>query len=169
MRVFKEKECKICGTVYTPVGSSSKYCSPKCAKEYAHSKQQEYSTRYRIKHGVGVVGVGKGGMTGTGKDNQNYKNGIGIFAKYRKVIKETIRYCERCGKDLIDANRYQWCVHHKDHDRANNDVSNFELLCKRCHQIEHECLTAFEGVTTKVERDPLTGRYKRTEAPNSES
>ena len=30
-------------------------------------------------------------------------------------------------------------VHHKDHNRKNNVESNFELLCKRCHQVEHEC------------------------------
>ena len=47
--------------------------------------------------------------------------------------------CERCGKDLEDATRWKWCVHHKDHDHSNHELSNLELLCKRCHQLEHSC------------------------------
>jgi hypothetical protein len=46
---------------------------------------------------------------------------------------------------LISVGKYEWVVHHRDHDRSNNVDENFELLCKRCHQIEHECHKAFEG------------------------
>lgn len=165
---FKPKKCTECSTIYTPTGRCSKYCIS--CKEIKYKEIQKRSeTKYRIKKGV-KVGVGSGGLTGSGKDNFYYKNGIAcVFAKMRRSIKEERRYCERCNKDLIEASKYHWCVHHKDHDRTNNVPENFELLCKRCHQIEHECLKAFEGATTKVERATLTGRFKRIEAPDTET
>jgi hypothetical protein len=164
--IFKDKQCTICNTTYTPTGRCSKYCIS-CREEQYKKIQYEALKKYLVRKGV-KVGVGSGGTTGSGKDNPNYKNGIGIFHKNKGKIKEQIRYCERCNKDLQDVSRHHWCMHHKDHDRTNNDPSNFELLCKRCHQIEHECHKAFEGVTTKVVREKATGRYKRIEAPDTE-
>lgn len=62
---------------------------------------------------------------------------LGIMT-YRRVKKEQ---CERCAsaKYLI--------VHHKDENRYNNDPSNLETLCKKCHQSHH------------TKRDVITGRY----------
>jgi 5-methylcytosine-specific restriction endonuclease McrA len=42
--------------------------------------------------------------------------------------------CESCGYD-----RYEDVleVHHIDHDRQNNSVSNLKILCPTCHQEEH--------------------------------
>ena len=44
----------------------------------------------------------------------------------------------------------QWTTHHRDHNHQNNpkDGQNWELLCKRCHQVEHKCWLAF-GTTTQ--------------------
>lgn len=78
----------------------------------------------------------------------NYKDGSYTYETFRKEIKESKRFCERCSEDLNTATKGMWCVHHKDHDHFNNEMSNLELLCKRCHQIEHECWKAFEGATT---------------------
>ena len=53
---------------------------------------------------------------------------------YRRKARENLAWiCTRCqsGKNLL--------VHHKDEDRTNNDLSNLEVLCRRCHQMEHEC------------------------------
>ena len=161
MRAFKNKNCLICNKLYIPKGSSSKYCSDECAVIVLKSKQKEYQETKKKKRGR-KVGIGSGGLTGFGKDNFNYKNGIGIFQKIRKDIKQEVRYCERCNIDLKDADRYHWCVHHIDHDRTNNERHNLELLCKRCHQIEHECVKAFEGVETNC-------RHKRVEAHTSEN
>ena len=66
--------------------------------------------------GLKILGLVKGGSTGFGTDNHNYKNGIGIFMNERLKIKTERRYCERCNVDLDNANRFQWCVHHKDHN-----------------------------------------------------
>ena len=48
--------------------------------------------------------------------------------------------CARCWKHLTAR---QMLLHHIDHDRHNNVLSNMEGLCKRCHQLEHECGKAF--------------------------
>lgn len=160
MEGLKDKKCLRCNIVFKVTGRNTKYCIV-CRRIRA----KEAIKSWAVKKGI-LNGKGSGSSTGTGKDNPNYKNGIGIFHKVKHKIKEKRRYCERCSKDLIDAHRYGWCMHHKDHDRTNNNEYNLELLCKRCHQIEHECWKAFEGVETKVVRDPHTGRYKRIEAPS---
>lgn len=70
------------------------------------------------------------------KDNRT-TTGIGYFIKRRKEILNERKNCNRCDKFLLGLTKYEWCVHHMDHDRTNNDETNFELLCKRCHQLEH--------------------------------
>ena len=86
-----------------------------------------------------------------GDAHWNYQHGGFTYETIRGEIKELVRFCERCAKDLIDAAHHEWAVHHKDHDRQNSARDNLELLCKRCHQIEHECWRNFEGATTSRE------------------
>lgn len=43
--------------------------------------------------------------------------------------------CERCG--FVPEHYAQLEIHHKDHDRTNNDPSNFETLCANCHKLHH--------------------------------
>lgn len=56
-------------------------------------------------------------------EDSQYKYGIGFFRREGAKIKETVRYCVRCGKDLKNAGRYSWVVHHKDHNRKNSVLS----------------------------------------------
>lgn len=42
--------------------------------------------------------------------------------------------CERCEYDAHEAGIV---VHHIDRNRVNNDISNLEVLCAICHNIEH--------------------------------
>lgn len=67
------------------------------------------------------------GTFGVGPENGYWKGGIQTYRQHRKDV------CERCGstRHLV--------VHHKDENRCNNDPSNLETLCKRCHQIHHHC------------------------------
>lgn len=149
MPVFKDKPCKICGTVYTPIGPCSYYCS-KCAEEQRKLSNRKRELAYRKRKGC-LVGVGKGGATHSGKLNPMWKGGVAsIFASHRKEMRASIKVCEWCGKDLAHAGRYEWCVHHLDHNRKNNDRSNLVMLCKRCHQVHHECIKALipESATT---------------------
>jgi len=52
---------------------------------------------------------------------------------YRKFKKKS---CERCGFMPID-DPSLLSVHHKDHNRTNNDPANLETLCIPCHQDHH--------------------------------
>ncbi len=150
MKTFK---CCICGENMEKLNTRGRdpvICTkPECKRLYAKEATQRYRRRKAEAEGRSHrVDIGKGGGQMKGKDSPSYKNGIKYFHDNAKRIKDERRCCEECGKDLSTANRYQWCVHHIDHDRTNNDDSNFQLLCKRCHQIEHECWKAFEGSTT---------------------
>jgi len=62
---------------------------------------------------------------GTGSPENTYRRIA--FASKPKV-------CERCSYDKHEA---AIIVHHRDHDRSNNDLSNLEVLCAICHAIEH--------------------------------
>ena len=44
------------------------------------------------------------------------------------------KQCERCGYNKHEAGIV---VHHIDRNRSNNDISNLEVLCAICHNIEH--------------------------------
>ena len=144
MKTFKIKQCYECGKDFQPAGPAAKYCDD-CRDDKRREAARVGTQRYRIKHGlVEKPGVGKGGNQRKGKSNTQYKNGSRYFQNNRHRIKEERRYCERCGKDLLNATSKMWCIHHRDHDRDNNIDSNFELLCKRCHQVEHDCIKALQ-------------------------
>jgi len=139
MKKFKDKVCPDCGVLFTPTGPSAKRCST-CARSIRRYKARVNTQAYRVRHGlVQKPGVGKGGNQLKGSDNPMYKNGSRYFQNTRELIRTERRYCERCGKDLLNVGQHYWCVHHRDHNRDNNTDDNYELLCKRCHQLEHEC------------------------------
>lgn len=142
--------CRICGVCELKTGRNQKVClSESCQREDSRIRTQEYRRRKAIKENrLDRVDIGRGGGQPEGVNSKFYKTGIAKFHKLAPKIRKERRFCERCRKDLLEVNRYEWCVHHRDHDRTNNDVGNFELLCKRCHQIEHECWEAFETSTT---------------------
>lgn len=149
MSKFKNRICE-CGNEYTPTGPAAKFCQI-CAEEKRKATACRGSQNYRIKHGlVQNPGVGKGGANKKGSEDSQYRTGIVYFMKNRRRIKEERQFCERCKVDLKDATRFQWVIHHRDHDRENNTDENFELLCKRCHQLEHECEKAFLSRATTI-------------------
>jgi hypothetical protein len=51
-----------------------------------------------------------------------------------KAFKEKDKLCERCGFNTYESILQ---VHHKDHNRLNNELNNLEILCPNCHAIEH--------------------------------
>jgi len=128
-------QCRKCGKEIIKY----KFCSKECRESW-------YFNEYRLAKGIDV-GRGSGALPG--EQNSNYKNGIGIVVNgYNRLMKRSIRYCENCRVDLKYAGRYGWCVHHRDHDRTNNDPSNLQLLCKQCHQTHHGVWENFQGATT---------------------
>ncbi len=67
----------------------------------------------------------------SGENNGNFTKGV----VYRnKALKEYGYKCQRCG---YDDNKAAIVVHHKDHNRDNNDITNLEVLCANCHTIHH--------------------------------
>lgn len=151
MPKFKEKPCSMqdCETWFTPTGPAARYCYS-CAVNKSIENQRVNTQNYRIRHGlVQRPGVGSGNNQSRGSDHHSYTTGIGCdFQDKRSDIKNELINCNRCNLDLSQVSRYHWCLHHIDHDRTNNSKDNFELLCKRCHQIEHECHKAFESAET---------------------
>ena len=93
-----------------------------------------------------VIRIKRSHLKGT--ESPFYKNGIGDFIRFRNNV--TVKECDRCGKDLNGVSQYEWAVHHKDHDRTNNTLDNFEVLCKRCHQLEHNCTDRLKLSYTKA-------------------
>lgn len=151
MKSFSQKLCTNCNDLFLPTGPASKYCTD-CSKIIR--KEIQYKSRIKYLEYKGhKIGVGKGGANKIGENDGQYKNGISFLRKNRRKIKEERQYCERCNKYLINAGPSWWAVHHKDRNRNNNTNDNLELLCKRCHQIEHECHKAF----SKVQRSSSNG------------
>lgn len=148
-----EKKCKICDCVFTGSGPAAKYCvlCKESVLEETRAKARAATQAYRIRMGlVKKPGVGKGGNPLIASEHQNFRHGYYIADRLRAGVKSR-RYCERCNLDLQDADRWHWVVHHRDHNHCNNVTENLELLCKRCHQIEHECHKAFtKGATTRA-------------------
>jgi hypothetical protein len=151
VKKFKDKLCKMCGDVFTPSSPAALYCIECSVKATATIKDKQRvkaKLNYREKQlKLGrVVAHGKGSANICGKDNPMYRNGIGRFHKVLKYeVKDELRYCQDCGKDLLEVSQYHWCCHHIDHDRNNNVRENLTLLCKSCHQKEHLCWNAFQG------------------------
>lgn len=135
--------CIDCDTEFPRTGRNQKRCT-ECNRVNNRGK----SYRHRVASGsIKKPGVGKGGGQGKGPSHHSYRNGIGAFLKARREYKERLNACERCHTSLAAADRYGWCLHHRDHDRNNNplDGSNWELLCKRCHQNHHHPHRDSEG------------------------
>lgn len=72
-----------------------------------------------------------------GRDNPMYKNGSGAAYYRREAFRIHGEKCNRCG----ELNFNKLLVHHIDENRKNNpdNGSNWEVLCKRCHQLNHKC------------------------------
>lgn len=73
-----------------------------------------------------------------------------------KQISEAVRErngfkCEKC-KIKLGEEKYYLEVHHKDHNKSNNDVQNLQPLCVLCHATVDEIhLTNFKKEDLKVE------------------
>ena len=134
------KECIDCNVQFIPTGRNHKRCL-NCAKQFKLNYNHYWYNKNKI------PGPGSGGKLGI--ENQNYQHGRSVFRRWaQEKLKQLSYCCERCG-NFIDATvRGTWAGHHKDHNQSNNVKDNLEVLCKRCHQIEHECWHAFQGVTT---------------------
>jgi 5-methylcytosine-specific restriction endonuclease McrA len=71
-----------------------------------------------------------------------------------RALKLLPHVCGRCGKPFAGKDLRLLTVHHKDHNHLNNpaDGSNWELLCRWCHDDEHQ-KSASSGYHTAASRD----------------
>ena len=129
----RQRVCKKCGKLISKIKRKDAiYCSKLCRQSYG-------SYKYQVDKGlIKKPGIGSGGNQWL-KNNSQWKGGVATFRRLAKEI-----YDEKCA----------WCnstknllVHHLDHNRLNNDISNLIVICKSCHQKHH---------TT---RNPKTGKY----------
>lgn len=132
-----DKVCVDCGSSYKATGPAAKYCESCAAqrKELEKKKKRIRAEKRRRKKGCRI---GRGALPGD--QHPMYKHGYYVAQTQARWYKHLAEHtCERCGKDLEHVNKWQWVVHHKDHDHSNHDINNLELLCKSCHQKEHNC------------------------------
>lgn len=131
----RQRVCIYCGNdIPITRYQNSTYCSVAC-------RNRKNSYKWAVKTGkIKNPGVGSGGNQSE-ENNPMYKNGIGYFQ--RKAFAHYDKKCNRCDstKNLL--------VHHCDKDRTNNEITNLEILCKKCHQ-KHHC-----------HRNPITGKYTK--------
>jgi 5-methylcytosine-specific restriction endonuclease McrA len=131
-----ESKCENCGATFNKVGAPAKKYCDMCADSVKKEVARKHIDKYREKIGV-KVGVGRGNNQGKKEESHAYKCGVRF---YRDIVKERgDTNCNRCGIEIDFSQHYLWAVHHIDHDRTNNKSENLELLCKKCHQREHDC------------------------------
>jgi hypothetical protein len=76
-----------------------------------------------------------------GDKSKNWKNGIRCYRNI--LLKEKINsVCILCG----NSDKRILSVHHLDHDRNNNLVSNLTWVCQNCHYLVHK----YKEYDTKV-------------------
>lgn len=129
----RRKVCIKCGGDIPPEKySNAKYCSNRCRSAFISLRHAQRTGRIKNPN------VGSGGAQ-QGQANHQYKTGIGMYTKLG--FDTHGRICKRCGATAT-------LIHHKDHNRLNNQVDNLEPLCKRCHQ-DHHCVRDLGGKYTK--------------------
>jgi len=83
-----------------------------------------------------------------GSENDNRDRIIAEALRSREKWEQTYRaralklfppVCGRCGREFSGKRLQELTVHHRDHNHDNNppDGSNWELLCRYCHDNEH--------------------------------
>jgi 5-methylcytosine-specific restriction endonuclease McrA len=69
-------------------------------------------------------------------EHEKYK-GKYVSAGARMLLLQKADYkCEMCGNGRHTGDSIE--IHHKDFNEKNNDISNFQVLCFRCHRGLHE-------------------------------
>jgi hypothetical protein len=88
----------------------------------------------------------------TGKGNPAYKD-VGhlhsVFLRKRTFANLTHYPCTRCQKST---NLHTLHIHHRDHNRRNNELSNLDIWCRRCHWDWHTLEGAEKDMAKRTQR-----------------
>ncbi len=68
-----------------------------------------------------------------GEEHFNWRGGESVYRELMLRNDKKAHECERCHIDDLRV----LVVHHIDHNRKNNVLSNLKWLCRNCHYIEH--------------------------------
>lgn len=119
------------------ITSTKKTCET-CGNEYKVMNHEINKRRTCSKTCLGKLQSKERKGTKTEELSCGWKGGI---QTYRRKKKES---CNRCGstENLV--------VHHIDENRYNNIDENLETLCRRCHQIHHNCDSHLHPNTEEV-------------------
>lgn len=88
-----------------------------------------YQRSLRKRHPEKQHGVGSGHAQGSGASHHSFQTGINAKCFRRIAFAAHGKVCVHCGTTE------RLCVHHKDHNRYNNEASNLEVACFRCHRM----------------------------------
>ncbi len=123
LRLRDPKSCEGCKRSFVPTGANTKRC-PVCRREYDLAKSRAYHREHRIPKARDQAG----------DKNNNWRGGVAPSSYQRIAFDAHGRKCNVDGctdSDLV--------VHHRDENRKNNAAGNLEVLCKRHHQLHHNC------------------------------
>lgn len=91
-----------------------------------------------------------------GKRTLHIKNGIKGYRQ--RALKHYGEKCNRCGIEDVRV----LLVHHEDRNRENNELENFEILCRNCHALEHhEEIQSARRVHGKTRKKKIKTKIER--------
>lgn len=83
----------------------------------------------------GKVTAAKANAAAIKRSQGRYRAGRGVLHKAMQLA-EIPEICT-CGVSAWQGQKLKLHIHHKDHDKTNNALTNLEYLCPNCHSIEH--------------------------------
>jgi len=134
----QKRECGFCEKEYITTVEHSKYCSPKCRDRMRPSRQPRGCHQKPIECLFCEEEFLSKGRSLTQKFCSRQCSGMFLIATgdLNYVYKALIFFENKCNRCGIDDDKVL-CVHHIDHDRKNNDLSNLEIVCANCHHKHH--------------------------------
>ena len=160
-----KKNCAYCDTVFIATGPAGRYCE-ECQKlnKFVRIEKGIYYNEIQNRYKYNFKRDSSGNIHGDAASLEDARNilaelnnmyekelNTGIFnnacraglisnqhnfRQFKLQLKSKPTFiCERCKKEYDT--RYYINVHHKDHNRDNDDYSNFEVLCTYCHREHH--------------------------------
>jgi hypothetical protein len=176
--------CVTCGNEFKPDKPTRKYCSRECYHQQpvwnkGKTGLQEAWNKQNITHTCeycgkeyktvkSLIGITKfcsrtcqnrwlaKNKNVSGSKHYAYVDGSSAGHYRREAFKIHGEFCNRCKSTS------NLLVHHIDQNRKNNPVdgSNWEVLCRKCHQLHHNC---FENLPVKKSKKNELGieNYRR--------
>jgi len=144
-KTWEERQCRQCGKTffvrkcYTKRGQG-KFCSTGCGTTYRNIQAdpaKPLEVRAKISANHADVGGRNNPMYGrTGEmapgwiDGREKLYGSGAPIWRKVALSKKPKLCEVCGVPLSGRTLH---VHHKDKNRANNEIDNLTVACQPCH------------------------------------